>query len=425
MVGAIRITAVMSRYPDSATAERRFPVVLTALLVTSLIVSAACILRDSGVVPGHPMDQHFAETIDLSIRHSEGHWTFQYPALQNAGGITSSLIAGVYKLLIPTSKTTLNWHIRILAMVMYLGSSWWLVRSMVTTTQARILAYLLICVSGFQFIQPSSDLFAGTFFSLSLVALRKGWPTWLTGLLLAIFGLCKVDMIVAAVVIAVLWGFWEHRRGRPHPERLPLMTVGWLLLFLAPAFVVQGSNPMSGNRSLLAFMSAYTEFLGNHQFSGNPVSPGIDAMKKAQETIFPGVKNLADIVIKYPQLYFDFAGVSAARSLPNLVHAVKLMLIPLGLVIIQNKRLSTLRPFLILLLVAIACTLIPAWLVIYVRLRYVVKLFPAIVAITVGGCLELSATNKHANLILWSCGLGSLVWEGYFLHDMWLHSHFK
>jgi hypothetical protein len=148
-------------------------------------------------------------------------------------------------------------------------------------------------------------------------------------------------------------------------------------------------------------------------------------MKKAQETIFPGVKNLADIVIKYPQLYFDFAGVSAARSLPNLVHAVKLMLIPLGLVIIQNKRLSTLRPFLILLLVAIACTLIPAWLVIYVRLRYVVKLFPAIVAIAVGGCLELSATNKQANLILWTCGLGSLVWEGYFLHDMWLHSHFK
>lgn len=398
---------------------------LTALLVASLIISAACILRDSGVVPGHPMDQHFAETINLAIRFSEGHWTFQYPALQNAGGITSSLIAGIYKLIIPTSKASLNWHIRILAMTMYLGSSWWLVRSMIATTPARILAYLLICISGFQFIQPSSDLFAGTFFSLSLVALRKEWPTWLTGLLLAIFGLCKVDMIVAAVVIAVLWGFWEHRRGRQHPQRLALFTFGWLLLFLAPAFLFQGSNPMSGNRSLLAFLSAYTEFLGYHQFNGNDVSPGIDVMKNVKETIFPGVKNLADIVTKYPQLYFDFAGVSAVRSLPNLVHAAKLMLIPLGLVIIQNRRLTTLRPYLIVLLVAMACTLIPAWLIIYVRLRYVVKLFPAIVAIAVGGCLELNATNKRANLILWTCGLGTLAWEVYFLQDMWLHSHFK
>jgi hypothetical protein len=400
-------------------------VALIALLVASLIISAAAILRDSGVVPSHPMDQHFAETIDLAIRYSDGHWTFQYPALQNAGGITSSLIAGIYKLIIPTSKTTLNWHIRILTMVMYLGSSWWLVRSMIASTQARILAYLLICVSGFQFIQPSSDLFAGTFFSLSFVALRKEWPAWLTGLLLAIFGVCKVDMIVAAVVIAVLWGIWEHRRGRQHPERLALFTLGWLLLLLAPGFVVQGANPMSGNRSLLAFLSAYTEFLGYHQFTNNPVSLGVETMNTVKEKVFPGVRNLADIVTKYPQLYFDFAGVSAARSLPNLVHAAKLMLIPLGLVIIQNKRLTTLRPYLIVLLVAMACTLIPAWLVIYIRLRYVAKLFPAIVVIAVGGCLELSATNKRANLILWSCGLGTLAWEAYFLQDMWLHSHFK
>jgi hypothetical protein len=197
----------------STTGERALPVVLVAIFVASLIVLAAYILRDSGVVPGFPMDQHFVETVDLGIRRSGGHWSFHYPALQNSGGITSSLIAGVYKLLIPTSKATLNWHIRILAMLMYLGSSWLLVRSLIEATPARILAYLLICISGFQFIQPSSDLFAGTFFSLSLLALRKGWPAPLTGLLLAIFGLCKVDMIVAAMVIAVLWGFWEFQRG--------------------------------------------------------------------------------------------------------------------------------------------------------------------------------------------------------------------
>ncbi len=405
--------------------DRRFSLILTALLVASLIISAAFILRDSGVVPGHPMDQHFAETVDLSIRRSDGHWVFQYPALQNSGGITSSLIAGIYKLIVPTSTTTLNWHIRILAMAMYLGSSWWLIRSLIASTPGRILAYLLICLSGFQFIQPSSELFAGSFFNLSLVALRLGWPTIVTALLLAVFGLCKVDMIVAAIFIAILWGFWEHRRGRSNPAALALFTLAWLLLFLAPALLLQGSNPMGGNRSMLAFMSAYTEFLGYHQFSGAPLAAGPETMNRIRDAIFPGAQNLAQIVTQYPKLYFDFVGVSAARSLPNLVHAGKLMLIPLGLVIYQNKQLSTLRPFLIILVVAIICTLIPAWLIIYIRIRYVVKLFPAIVAIAVGGCLELSATNRKAKGILWACGIGTLAWETYFLQNMWQYSHFK
>ncbi|KEF41186.1 MAG: hypothetical protein ER33_12865 [Cyanobium sp. CACIAM 14] len=409
----------------AARDDRRYPLILTALLVASLIISAVFILRDSGVVPGYPMDQHFAETVNLSLRREEGHWIFQYPALQNSGGITSSLIAGIYKLIIPTTKTTLNWHIRILAMLMYLGSSWWLVRSLIASPPTRILAYLLICISGFQFIQPSSDLFAGSFFNLSLVALRQGWPTALTALMLAVFGLCKVDMIVAAVVIAILWGIWQHQRGDRKPARLLLFTLAWLLLFLAPGFLLQGSDPMGGNRSLVAFMSAYTEFLGYHQFSGAPSSLGSDIMNSVRETKFPGTKNLAEIVTRYPQLYFDFVGVSAARSLPNLVHAGKLMLIPLGLVIYQSKRLTTLRPFLIILLVAIACTLIPAWLIIYVRIRYVVKLFPAIVAIAAGGCMELSATNRRAKLVLWACGIGTLAWEAYFLQDMWQYSHFK
>ncbi len=413
-------------YGEAAISEdRRYPLLLVTLLVASLIISAAFILRDSGIVPGYPMDQHFAETVDLSIRQSKGHWVFQYPALQNSGGITSSLIAGIYKLIVPTSKTTLNWHIRILAMVMYLGSSWWLIRSLIASAPARILAYLLICFSGFQFIQPSSDLFAGSFFNLFLVALRLKWPTALTALLLAIFGLCKVDMIVAAIFIATFWGIWEYRRGGRNPAKLAIFTGGWLLLFLGPAFILQGANPMGGNRSLVAFMSAYTQFLGYHQFSGLPEGLGPEKMKQVRDAIFPGTNNLFEIITKYPRLYFDFVGISAARSLPNIVNAVKLLLIPLGVVIYQNNRLTTLRPYLIILVLAAACTLIPAWLIIYIRIRYVVKFFPAIVALAIGGCLELSNINKRANLILWVSGIGTLAWESYFLQDMWKFSHFK
>jgi hypothetical protein len=402
--------------------EGGYPLILVILLVASVIISAAFLLRDSGVVPGHPMDQSFAAAADLSIRRSEGHWIFQYPSLQSSGGITSSLIAGLYKLIIPTSEVTLNWHIRILAMVMYLGSSWWLVRSLIASAPGRVLAYLVICISGFQFLQPSSDLFAGSFFNLALIGLRRGWPTSLTALLLAIFGLTKVEMIAAAVVIAVLWGIREHHLGRRNPARLTWLTCGWLLLFLAPGLLIQGANPAGGDRSLLAFITAYTDFLSQHQFASFQGTIDMDSVKAAK---FPEAKSLLDIITKYPQLYFDFVGLSTARSLPNLVHGGKLMLIPLGLVIFQNHRLCTLRPYLIILLAAIAFTLIPAWLIIFVKIRYVAKLFPAIVAVAVGGCIELSSTNKRANQILWACGIGTLLWEAYFLQDMWQYSHFK
>jgi hypothetical protein len=410
---------------DAPREEHGYPLILVALLVASLIISAAFLLRDSGVVPGHPMDQSFASAADLSIRHTGGHWTFQYPSLQSSGGITSTLIAGVYKLIIPTSKATLNWHIRILAMVMYLGSSWWLVRSLVASASGRILAYLVICISGFQFLQPSSDLFAGAFFSLALIGLRRGWPPVLTALLLAVFGLTKVEMIAAAVVIAVLWGIREHHLGRRHPAQLTWFTCGWLLLFLAPGLLLQGASPAGADRSMLAFITAYTDFFSRHQFGGFHGTIDIATMKSVRETQFPGAKNLLDIITRYPGLYADFLGMSTARSLPNLIHAGKLMLIPLGLVIVQNQRLSSLRPYLFILLAASAFTLIPAWLIIFVKIRYVAKLFPAIVAIAVGGCLELSATNRLATRILWAFGLGTLLWEAWFLQDMWQYSHFR
>jgi len=42
-----------------------------AILIATLLISAFLILRDSGIVPAAPMDQHFAETVDLHIRYAQ------------------------------------------------------------------------------------------------------------------------------------------------------------------------------------------------------------------------------------------------------------------------------------------------------------------------------------------------------------------
>jgi hypothetical protein len=53
---------------------------MTALPVASLIISAACIQGDSGVVPAHAMDHHVAGTVDLggsAIQQAPGAFTIQ------------------------------------------------------------------------------------------------------------------------------------------------------------------------------------------------------------------------------------------------------------------------------------------------------------------------------------------------------------
>jgi hypothetical protein len=137
--------------PTPPAANRIVNLFSIAILIASIVISASFILKESGVVPAQPMDQHFADTINLKISYDQSGWIFHYPSLQNAGGITSSLLAGIYKLLIPTTHENLNWHIRIFAMATYLASSFFLFRTFIANHYARILAFLIIASSGFQF----------------------------------------------------------------------------------------------------------------------------------------------------------------------------------------------------------------------------------------------------------------------------------
>ena len=148
------------------------------ILVASILISISVILKESGVVPSAPMDQHFVETVNIQLHRANGHWVFQYPNLQHAGGITSSLSAGLYKLIIPTTHENLNWHFRIFAMATLLISSFSLFQTTIPRNPGlRTAAFLIIATSGYQFLQPSSEVIATTFLNLFLIAVLRAWPT--------------------------------------------------------------------------------------------------------------------------------------------------------------------------------------------------------------------------------------------------------
>jgi hypothetical protein len=218
------------------------------------------------------MDQSFISTANLRLGRSNGSWIFQYPNIMFSGGITSSLIAGAYKLIVPTSPETINWHIRILAMTAYLTSSYLLILKIVRTTPLRALGFLTVATSALQFIQPSSELFAGSFLTMFLYAAISRWPFVISSLFLALFGLSKVEMSLAAIALALFWWVWEHRRGHQQAFRAFAYTVLWMVLFLIPSFIVRGANPQEMDRSMVAFIFTYAELFHPHQFVANSSS---------------------------------------------------------------------------------------------------------------------------------------------------------
>jgi hypothetical protein len=401
--------------------ERLGDYLLLAVLVAALLVSTFFILRDSGRPLAHPMDQSFILSADLRIGRSNGSWIFKYPNLMFSGGVSPSLIVGLYKLLVPTSPENINWHIRIFAMICYLGSSFLLVRQLINTTALRILALTIIATSGFQFVQPSNEVMAGSLITLFLFAICVRWPLWITSFLLAMFGLAKVEFIVASLGMAAFWWLWEHRRGNPHAVWAFILTVSWVGLLLLPTLIVTGSNIEQFDRSMGAFMPTYVELSMPHQFSPTN-QPTYDVVAQLRAGQFRESTSVFKFITQHPQLYANYLGLSAVKGLPFFVHSFKLMLIPMASVV--SLKAQRIRPLLLLLLIAALFTLVPAWLLSYIRIRYLIKFFPAFIILAIAGCEELGDSRPWVNLMLWTSGIGTIIWQLIYFNDVWAKSHF-
>ena len=403
----------------------------TAVIIACFVITAVLIFKDSGVVPPHPMDQSFAGTADVRIGRSNGNWMFKYPTLEYSGGITSSLIAGIYKLLIPTSPDTLNWHIRILGAFMWLGSSLLLILRFVPTTATRILACLLIGTSGYQFIQPTSELFVGSLFALFLFSTSQRWPYAVSALFLAGFGLAKVEMVAAAIAGALIWWIWELRSGKAKAWRVLVWSGVWMAMLLLPGFIVSGNDPTSISRSFLCFKLSYVDLFNHHQFGG-PLTFGkdLDMHTFADQVMarrFPGADTVFKIITKYPGLYAQYVAISSIHSLPAVIHSLKFMLIPMALVVLKGRDMTGLGLPLCLLGATAVLTLGPALMLTIFRIRYFVKLWPAFATLAVAGCDQLtwSRGSRISAILLWTCGLATIAIQLYYFQDMWINSHYR
>jgi|GEM_PF-1660752 hypothetical protein len=397
---------------------------LSLLLVLALIASAFAILTDSGVVPAWPMDQSFAQVADLRIGKANGSWVFHYPNLQNSGAITSSLIAGIYKLIVPTTVDTLNWHIRILAMSMYLVSGYMLILAFLRRTSVRLAALLLIVVSGYQFVEPSSELFAAALLGWFLVAAVHRLPVWLVSLLLVGYGLCKVELILSCLLLGALW-CWFERRDKRKRLLIPIGVAGWLALFLLPSIRVHGKDVLSGSRSWEAFKVKYTQLFHRHQI--NP--PGKNAWAYSHKTIdkvFPGNdQKIINVIRNYPRAYLDYFMLASVQSVLNVMNGAKFLLVPALLFFTAPKVSSPRLRFAVgALLIVVVFALAPAMFMGFIHVRYVMRYFPLIVVVLLGVFLDDRQDRAWIRPLVWASAIVTLIMQLIWLPKVFSQAHF-
>jgi hypothetical protein len=170
-----------------------------------------------------------------------------------------------------------------------------------------------------------------------------------------------------------------------------------------------------------AFMPTYVELSMPHQFSPTN-QPTYDVVAQLRAGQFRESTSVFKFITQHPQLYANYLGLSAVKGLPFFVHSFKLMLIPMASVV--SLKAQRIRPLLLLLLIAALFTLVPAWLLSYIRIRYLIKFFPAFIILAIAGCEELGDSRPWVNLMLWTSGIGTIIWQLIYFNDVWAKSHF-
>jgi hypothetical protein len=362
----------------------------------------------AGRAPRAPMDQGFVYT-DLRIYRSAGVWQFHYPHLNWSGGITGSLLVGIYKLVIPTSVDTLNYHVKILAALGYFGSAYALARLFLDRTLDQMMLLAILGSAGLQFLEPTTEVMSACFLNLFVIATKQRWPIITQAAFLSVFSLIKAELVPIGVVISL---FWIVTIGRTWRQRaIFLLAFGGLVaILLFPAGYLYGGYLFSpiGSRGFTAFQLTYCDW---YLFDYSACSNGA----------FKTITSLPEFVWLKPFHYLQFLVISFPHTLLSTLRVLGIFVVvfPAFALLVRPRLLSPEERFLLGVAAIVAgMSLIMGIAVGAMQPRYMTRVY-CILAVSTFFCLERIAPQKHwvaKNFVAISLVIGTLIIVPNLLH---------
>jgi hypothetical protein len=313
------------------------------------------------------MDQGFVY-VDLGIRHNGKTWEFHYPLLPWAGGITASLLVGLYKLVVPTSVDTLNYHVKILTAILFLTSSFLLAQAFLANKINQIIAVAIVASSGLQILEPSTEAISASFLNIFVLGVKRGWTPLAQALFLSLFSLVKAEMVLIGVSLSLVYLLTAPQTWR-QKTIFSCAYACFLLLFLFPSFYLYGITGVSiGQRGFGAIEWKLCTLLVHASTNNLPCVNGK----------LVGASSFAEFVLQNPRSYTDIVIQSFPEVLKRAIYDLGAfwLFFPVGLFLCRKIHLDPTDRFLIYVTgAAFIITFLMCVLVGYAQPRYWIRFY--------------------------------------------------
>lgn len=355
-----------------------------ALLVGLLLLSALVVLPH---VDEPIFDQKLLLQADLNAR--------RMPSPER--GLTSELWVVAVRAVADPTPVQLNTAVMAMAMAFYaiaataLAATWLRRRELV----AAFIVFLF--ASQLPYLWISTELFAGAYLCLALLAWSRGAPPWLTGVLLAVFSLAKPDLILMGGALA---GFWAWRAGgRQAVALLAGFAAGYALLVL-PGLSLHGfdyyrtwrSGEDAQGRAFVAFSDHFKRVLSHFQVAGPPPF----ALEAYTRPYFGDAQSMWD-VWTHPQgwfVYLEFVLLGALRGVVKGIYFFNWTLLAIPCLIWARRRgglgLDDHERSLLLCFIG----LVPVLLITYPHIRYLARFWPLFLLLVLGSVERIAALES-------------------------------
>ena len=270
-------------------------------------------------------------------------------------GFTAQLAVIAIKAVVPAAGPALHEWVRLLAMLCYAGAAAALAARLLAS-RALVAAFLVfLFASLYPLLWLSTELVAGCFLCLALLAWSAGWPHAATGALLALLALCKPELgLVSAALLAV----WLPRcASRSESYALAGSFAGTLALLLLPGVLLAGPAYLvrygGGERGFASFAQHFAALVAPLQLAEGAPNPWLE-----------------------PRPYLDFVALSVAKGVRKAGFVASWAALAVPVLVVSRRRTGVRLDDPERAMLATFIGVLPFVLLSYPHIRYFARYYP-------------------------------------------------
>ncbi len=305
-------------------------------------------------------------------------------------GMSAQLAVIAIRSVVPAGGPALHEWVRLAAMLFYAGAAaalaarWLASRALL----AAFLAFLF--ASQYPLLWLSTELFAGGFLCLALLGACARWPRSVVGVLLALLALTKLELVLVAGALLLVW---IPRGSRREALELGGSFAATLAVLLLPGLVLQGPGYLTSygdtDRGFATFAQHFAALVAPFQLAADAPNPWLHPGPYV-EKVFPGARTLGDVVAQPGLAYLDFVALSVARGVRKVGWVLNWAALAVPILVVARRRADLPLDAQEKALVATFVGVLPFVLLSYPHIRYLARYYPLFLLLVLGSVERLA-----------------------------------